>query len=125
MPLTSILPHSKLNICVFCAANDWPEKYTKSITEFAQLLAQRGHQLIYGGSDSGLMKLVATTVQSEGGKVVGVPFTSLVEGIYEAADEIVMTSTIAERKAVMLSRCDALVVSSYLFSQHLVSLQRS
>lgn len=99
-----------LVICVFCAANDWPEKYTEPSAEFARLLAERGHDLAYGGSNSGLMRLVATTVQAGGSKVIGVPLNSLKEGLYEAADEIVAVETLAERKAAMLERSDAVVV---------------
>jgi predicted Rossmann-fold nucleotide-binding protein len=79
-----------LNICVFCAANDWPKKYTSSLSEFSRVLAKRNHQLISGGSNTSLVKYVATIVQSTGGKVIGVALKSLIKGIYEATDEIIM-----------------------------------
>jgi uncharacterized protein (TIGR00730 family) len=107
---SSILASKSLNICVFCAANDWPQKYTEDIEEFGHLLAGRGHGLISGGSNSGIMKLLANVVQAGGGKVVGVPFTSLVERVNKDVDKIVMTNSIAERKSVMLSLSDAIVV---------------
>lgn len=100
---------NQLTICVFCAANDWPKNYTDEIKEFALLLHKRGHRLIYGGSKTGLMNLVATTIQAEGGKVIGVPLTTLVEGVYEKADEIIMTDNLSQRKEVMLSNSDAII----------------
>jgi predicted Rossmann-fold nucleotide-binding protein len=61
-----------MNVVVFCSANDLEEKYTKPAKEFAGLLAKARYGLVWGGSDTGLMKEMATAAQEAGGKIVGV-----------------------------------------------------
>jgi predicted Rossmann-fold nucleotide-binding protein len=60
------------HICVFCSANNLEEKYTKPASEFAKLMAENGYSLVWGGSDVGLMKVIADGVKAGGGKLVGV-----------------------------------------------------
>jgi predicted Rossmann-fold nucleotide-binding protein len=51
-----------MKICVFLSAADLEERYTVPAREFAELLGSGGHTLIWGGSDTGLMKVVRTKV---------------------------------------------------------------
>jgi len=48
-----------MNICVFLSAADCDERYTRPVREFAELIGNGGHSLVWGGSDTGLMKVVA------------------------------------------------------------------
>ncbi|MFD6812440.1 TIGR00730 family Rossman fold protein, partial [Streptomyces anthocyanicus] len=52
-----------MNICVFLSAADLDERYTAPARDFARLLGKADHTLVWGGSDSGLMKVVADGVQ--------------------------------------------------------------
>ncbi|MBR7673725.1 TIGR00730 family Rossman fold protein, partial [Streptomyces daliensis] len=52
-----------MNICVFCSAAELDAVYTEPAREFAELIGKRGHSLVWGGSDVGLMKVVADGVQ--------------------------------------------------------------
>lgn len=61
-----------MNICVFLSSADLDERYTQAAAEFAELIGKRGHTLVWGGSDTGLMKVVADGVQQSGGRLVGV-----------------------------------------------------
>ena len=61
-----------MNICVFLSAADLDERYTRPAREFAELIGYRGHTLVWGGSDTGLMKVVADGVRETGGRLVGV-----------------------------------------------------
>lgn len=45
-----------MNICVFLSAADLDDRYTRPAREFAELLGKGGHTLVWGGSESGLMK---------------------------------------------------------------------
>lgn len=47
------------HIAVFCSAYDLEEKYTTPAREFAKKLAQNGYHLVWGGSNVGLMKIIA------------------------------------------------------------------
>src|SRR5262249_25805986 len=99
-----------MNVLVFCSAQDVPEKYKKDARELAMLIAKNGHTLIWGGSDVGNMKIIADAAQEAGGKIIGV-CTELFSGkARKNADEMIITKNLAERKKVMLERCDAIVV---------------
>ncbi len=99
-----------MNITVFCSANELDERYTKPAREFARLLGAHGHTLVWGGSNAGLMGVVADEVKAAGGRLVGINVGMLSHRTYEGADELVMTSDLAERKGLLLGRADAVVV---------------
>ncbi|MFD5424106.1 TIGR00730 family Rossman fold protein [Streptomyces sp. NPDC127084] len=99
-----------MNICVFLSAADLDERYTRPAREFAELLGKGGHTLVWGGSDVGLMKVVADGVQEAGGRLVGVSVEFLSDRARAIADEMVVARDLAERKAQMLSRADAVVI---------------
>ncbi|MET8868356.1 TIGR00730 family Rossman fold protein [Nonomuraea sp. NPDC004580] len=99
-----------MNICVFCSASDLDDRYTVPAREFAGLLGKGGHTLVWGGSDSGLMKVVADGVQEAGGRLVGVSVEFLAHLARPGADEMVVTRDLAERKAQLLARADAFVI---------------
>lgn len=97
-------------LAVFCSANDIDEKYIGPAKEFATLLAQNGYGLVWGGSDTGLMKVIASTVQENNGRIVGVSMELFKNVARENADEMIMTQTLGERKAEMLTRSVAIIV---------------
>ncbi|WP_149184125.1 TIGR00730 family Rossman fold protein [Streptomyces sp. TRM49041] len=99
-----------MNICVFLSAADLHERYTGPAREFAGLLAKGGHTLVWGGSDAGLMKVVADAAQAAGGRLLGVSVDFLSHKARPDTDEMVVTKDLAERKAQMLARADAIVV---------------
>ncbi|MER7106768.1 LOG family protein [Streptomyces sp. NPDC000229] len=99
-----------MNICVFLSAADLDERYTAPAREFAGLLGKGGHTLVWGGSDSGLMKVVADGVQEAGGRIVGVSVDFLAAKARTDAYEMVFAKDLAERKALMLAKSDAVVI---------------
>ncbi|GHH51664.1 LOG family protein [Streptomyces candidus] len=99
-----------MNICVFLSAADLDERYTRPAREFAELLGKGGHTLVWGGSDVGLMKVVADGVAAAGGKLVGISVEFLHTKARAAADEMVVAKDLAERKALLLGRSDAVVI---------------
>lgn len=98
------------HIAVFCSANELEEKYTIPAREFAQLIAENGYHLVWGGSDSGLMKVIAEAVQAGGGKTVGISMEILRAKARKDATEMIIAKNLGERKATMLKRSDAIVV---------------
>lgn len=99
-----------MNICVFLSAADLDDRYTRPAREFAELLGKGGHTLVWGGSDVGLMKVVADGVQQAGGRLVGVSVDFLAAKARPDADEMVVARDLAERKALLLAKADAVVV---------------
>ncbi|MBO3676726.1 TIGR00730 family Rossman fold protein [Streptomyces sp. NEAU-YJ-81] len=99
-----------MNICVFCSAADLDDRYTAPAREFAELIGKGGHTLVWGGSDVGLMKVMADGVQEHGGRLVGISVEFLAAQAREGADEMVIAKDLAERKAQLLARADAVVV---------------
>ncbi|MEV2272710.1 LOG family protein [Nonomuraea africana] len=99
-----------MNICVFCSAADLDERYTVPAREFAELIGKGGHTLVWGGSDSGLMKVMADGVQEAGGRLVGISVEFLAHKARPVADEMVIARDLAERKAQLLARADAFVI---------------
>lgn len=98
-----------MNVCVFCSASELPEKYTEPAKKLARLLAENGHNLVWGGSNVGLMRDIAEGVQGAGGKLIGISMELLKNTARPNADEMIIAKDLGERKAIMLERCDAVV----------------
>lgn len=99
-----------MNIGVFCSASDINETYIGPTKELIRLLAKGKHTLVYGGSDKGLMKVVADMMQENGGKIIGITFEFLKPVLRANLDEVVVEKDLPARKASMLKRSDAIVV---------------
>ena len=103
---------ASLSICVFCAsASGLAEVYLDAARRLGTEMARRGHRLVYGGGNVGLMAEVARSVHAAGGEVFGAIPRALVERelAYGPADELVVTETLRERKAEMDAHADAFV----------------
>jgi len=99
-----------MNIGVFLSAADLGEHYTVPAREFGKLIGAGGHTLVWGGSEAGLMKVLADAVQEAGGRLVGVSVEFLHELARNDADEMVIARDLAHRKAELLLRSDAIVI---------------
>jgi cytokinin riboside 5'-monophosphate phosphoribohydrolase len=100
------------SICVFCgSASGLPAVHHQAARDLGHELGRRGHRLVYGGGNVGLMGEVARAVHEAGGRVHGVIPRTLVdrELAYDPADELVITETLRERKAEMDRRADAFI----------------
>jgi uncharacterized protein (TIGR00730 family) len=98
-----------MNICIFCSSNDLEEKYIEPAKELARLLAEAGHNMVYGGSDYGLMKIMANEMQAGGAKIIGVTIPVYSAHARKNADEMITAKTLGERKATVLKRSDAVI----------------
>ena len=101
-------------ICVYCSSsNQIARSYFEMADEVGWLLAQRGYTLLYGGGNVGLMGQMARAVHAHRGRVIGVIPEALKarEGIaYDVADELIITETMQQRKAILYTRADAFLV---------------
>jgi uncharacterized protein (TIGR00730 family) len=96
-------------IAVFCSSRDVDEEYIKPAREFAELLAKNGYGLVWGGTDRGLMKVIASGVQDGGGKLYGVSLDVFHNEARANADEMIVVKSLGERKSLMLEKGDAVV----------------
>jgi uncharacterized protein (TIGR00730 family) len=99
-------------LCVFCSSSDAVAPiFFETAEELGSRLARQGYTLIYGGGRIGLMGALARAVHQNGGHVIGIiPEFLRSKGIaYEAADELVITRDLRERKAAMQARADGFV----------------
>lgn len=101
------------NICVFGASSSRiDQKYIDCAADLGRLLAENGFGLVFGGGRVGLMGAVAKSVHAHGGHITGVIPEKLNQpGIaYEECDELIVTSTMHERKAAMEGMSSGFVV---------------
>ena len=99
-------------ICVFCASsNNASPRYLEVARKLGQLMVAQGHTLVYGGGSVGLMGELAREVQQGGGRVIGVipERLSTEEIAFEAAEELLVTADMAERKNIMIERAEAFI----------------
>ena len=99
-----------MRIGVFLSAADLDDQYTRPAREFAKLLGKGGHTLVWGGSDVGLMKVVADGVQEAGGRLCGVSVDFLAAKVRPGVEEMVIAKDLAERKKLLLEKADAVVI---------------
>jgi uncharacterized protein (TIGR00730 family) len=100
-------------ICVFCGSSrTLDERFRALATEVGVQLGRRGHTLVSGGGCVGMMGAVADGARSVGAHTFGAIPQSLVdlEVADRAADELVVTGDLFERKTVMIDRSDAFLV---------------
>ena len=103
-----------MKICVYGASsNEISQKYLLAGEELGLDMARRGHDLVFGGGNTGLMGAVARGVHRGGGKVIGVaPRFFNVDGIlYPDCDEIIYTDTMRQRKEKMEELSDAFLIT--------------
>ncbi|MEU2333572.1 TIGR00730 family Rossman fold protein [Streptomyces sp. NPDC006654] len=99
-----------MRICVFLSAADLDDRYTRPARDFGKLIGEGGHALVWGGSDTGLMKVVADGVEEGGGRLIGVTVEFLANKARPGVDEMVVAASLAERKRLLLEKADAVVV---------------
>ena len=100
-------------ISVFCGAHLGKSPEFKIAAEqIGKLMAEKNLEVIFGGGNVGLMKVVADTVIENGGKVTGITLRSLHE--FELTNpiinETIITNSLFERKEKFLDMSDAFIV---------------
>ena len=101
-----------MNITVYLGAlkgND--ESLEKAVRELGTFIGKNGNTLIYGGSKSGLMGLIAKSTLNSGGKVIGVEPQFFIdkELQYNGLTQLIITDDMSERKAKMIELGDAFI----------------
>ncbi|MEW6299201.1 MAG: TIGR00730 family Rossman fold protein [Thermodesulfobacteriota bacterium] len=72
-----------LSLTVYCASSRRvPQHYLDVATELGRLIAVRGHTLVYGGGNTGLMGALAAAALAHNGRVRGVILTEFIDRGY-------------------------------------------
>ncbi len=100
-----------MNITVYLGANEGQPALQTAVRELGRWIGENGHRLIYGGSKCGLMGMLAESVLQADGEVIGVEPRFFVEAElqYDEITELIVTETMAERKAKMISLGEAFI----------------
>lgn len=102
-----------MNICIYGAANETiDEVYKQSVEALGEMLAKRGHTLVFGGGMYGLMGSAVRGVAKAGGKSIGVsPKFFRPDGVlFDNCTEFYYTDDMRSRKALMEEKSDAFLV---------------
>jgi hypothetical protein len=100
------------SVTVYCSSSrDVAREYFTAAANLGRAIATQGWDLVYGGNDCGCMGALAHAARAAKGKVIGVTPQLLVDnGIAdERCDELIVTATMRERKAILEWRGDAFV----------------
>ena len=101
-----------MQIAVYCGARSGARpSYRVAAHELGVSLAERGHDLVYGGGQVGLMGVVADAVLAGGRQVTGIITEHLYarEVGHNAVTELIVVPDMAHRKREMFTRSDAFV----------------
>ena len=101
-----------MNITVYLGSacgND--PKYIREAVRLGNWIGRTGHRLIYGGSRIGLMGELAESVLQAGGEVIGIEPGFFVDSClqHDGITELIVTETMAERKAKLIEHGDVYV----------------
>ena len=99
-------------ICVFCGSRlgSNPE-FASAAHDLGKYLGENKINLVYGGSDCGLMGILADSVLKYGSKVIAVmPEDLLKKCGHKAGTKLTIVKNMAERKQKMLDLSDAFIV---------------
>ena len=101
-----------MNVTVYCASSFGEDPaFSHGAIELGSWIAKEGHTLVYGGSQVGLMGLIADTVLASGGRAIGVMPRVLLdrEPPHGGLTELYSVETMAERKSKMIELGDVFV----------------
>ncbi|MHC1782600.1 MAG: TIGR00730 family Rossman fold protein [Anaerolineaceae bacterium] len=99
-------------ICVYCGSSPGSRpEYIEAARKLGKTLAERKITLVYGGSNVGLMGLLARAALDSGGDVVGVITKQFVEldVAFTELPELIVVDTMHERKTRMAELADGFI----------------
>lgn len=105
-----------MKICVYGAAsNEIDQNYINIVEDLCEKLAKRGHSLVFGAGNGGLMGAAARGFHKGGGEVTGVVPVFFqnedIEPLYAECTKILSTPDMGTRKTIMEDLADAFVVA--------------
>ena len=104
-----------MKICVYGASSTAIDKiYIEKVEKLGELMAERGHSLVFGGGANGLMGAVARGVYNKKGYIMGVipKFFEKIDAEleYKRCDVLIRPDTMRERKQIMEDNADGFIM---------------
>lgn len=102
-----------MKICIFCSSKlNFVDSLVNDCRAFGRWMGSQKHGLVYGGSKSGLMGVMADAVMSSGGKVTGFLPKDLfpAEIPHRGIHALHEVSDLFERKKMMMEASDVFVI---------------
>ncbi|HEY5655975.1 MAG TPA: TIGR00730 family Rossman fold protein, partial [Woeseiaceae bacterium] len=99
-------------VCVYCGSNlGNSDAYAKAAEQLAAVLVSRAIGLVYGGSDKGIMGVLANAVLAHGGEAIGVIPKALVEKevAHSGLSRLHVVDSMHARKALMADLSDGFI----------------
>ncbi len=104
--------HHNMNICIFCSANENIDReYFRLTEELGRWAAEKGHTIVFGGTDMGLMECVAKAAHEAGGRNIGVVPSKVEERgrTSRHLDVHIPCDNLSDRKDLMTARSDIFI----------------
>lgn len=101
-----------MHITVYLGANEGNDPcLRKAVEELGAWIGNRGHALVYGGSQSGLMGILADSVLTAGGEVIGVESQFFIKNElqHDGLTKLIVTKNMSERKNKMIALGEAFI----------------
>ncbi len=101
-----------MKICVFCSANRQIDPDFFAMTEeLGRWAAEKGHDIVYGGVNQGLMECVAQAAHQGGGRTIGVvPQVIEKDGrLSSYVDVEIACDNLSDRKQLMMDQSDVFI----------------
>lgn len=103
-----------MNICLYGSGSRKIDNiYTDAAYELGCEIAKRGHTLVFGGGDTGMMGACAHGVQDNAGKTIGIApeWINNFEPLCEKCSEFIYVDSMDERKKKFVENSDAFIIS--------------
>jgi len=101
------------NISVFCGAHKGNNpRYAEDAKKIGEILASKGINVVFGGGNVGLMKIVSDAALDNGVDAIGIGLESLhnLELVNPRLKNQIITKTLLDRKGEFMKRSDAFIV---------------
>lgn len=103
-----------MNICLYgSGSRKTGEIYTNEVYKLGAEIAKRGHTLVFGGGNTGMMGACAKGVHDNNGKSIGIApeWIGNFEPLCEECNEFIYVDSMDERKKKFLENSDAFIIS--------------
>lgn len=97
------------NIAVYLSAYSKDESMVDVTQSLGRLIVEQGFSLVFGGSGTGLMKVLADTVLNHQGKVTGISMESLKHVSMSNLTELIIAKDLNDRKQLLQKYADAFI----------------
>lgn len=101
-----------MNITVYLGAHEGNDpSYREAVAELGTWIADSGNRLVYGGSNAGLMAVIADSVLDHGGEVIGIEAQMFADSgvAHPGLTELNIVPNITERRTRMIELGDAFI----------------